>query len=181
MDLKIHQKKEKELYQATEKIKSVTKEDKNVAANMFDLMKKAKGIGLSAAQVGYNRNIIVVSYGPENHIMYNPEIIRSSDNKTKTKEGCLSFPGEEFSIERPDTVLVTWLNGRNEKKTKMFSGYIARIIQHEVDHNEGITMEMRYNEQNPKKKEELIDETIETPPKKKRGRPKKKKVTDDEI
>lgn len=167
MDLKIHQKSEKELYNKTEPIKNVTREDKDAAAKMFDLMKQAKGVGLSSAQVGYNRSIIVVSYGPENHIMYNPEVIRSSNDKSKLSEGCLSFPGEEFKVERPNTVLVTWLNGRNEKKTRMFSGYIARIIQHEIDHNEGVTMEMRYNEQNP--------------PKKKRGRPKKKKVEDDEI
>jgi peptide deformylase len=180
MDLKIHQKSEKELYNKAEPIEEVTREDKNAAAKMFDIMKRANGIGLSATQVGYPRNIVVASYGPENHIMYNPEILRRSKDTSVLPEGCLSFPGEEFKIKRSNSVLVKWLNGRNETKTKMFTGYVARILQHEIEHNQGITMEMKYNEQNPPVKEEVVDETIETPPKKKRGRPKKK-VDDSDI
>lgn len=177
MDFKIYQKNETELYNKAEEIKSVSKEDKDAAAKMFNLMKQANGMGLSASQIGYSRNIITVSYGPENHIMYNPEILRYSDKKIREKEGCLSFPGEKFKVERSATVLVQWLNGKNQKKTKMFSGVIAKIIQHEVDHNKGITMEMRHKEQNPEPVVEVKEE-----PKKKRGRPsKKKKAEDDDI
>lgn len=183
--MKILKKKNKNLYKKTIEIDDVTKEDKDAAAKMFTKMKDEGGVGLAATQVGYDRSIIVVSHADTNLIMYNPKILKYSKDTNISLEGCLSFPGEQFPISRPNTVLVEWKSGKNDKKVKYFSGVIGRIIQHEIDHNNGITMEMRYNEQFPKsqdnnKKTNNTREKTKSDTKStnSRGRPKKKKQDD---
>lgn len=145
--MKILKKKNKKLYKETVDVEEVTKEDKDVAAKMFTLMKENGGVGLAASQVGYKNNIIVVSHADTNLIMYNPKILKASKDTSVSLEGCLSFPGEQYYVRRPNTVLIEWKSGKNDKKVKYFSGIIGRIIQHEIDHNNGITMEMRNEEQ----------------------------------
>lgn len=107
--------------------------------DMIETMKKNNGIGLSACQVGKNIRIFVIN--PEiskKNIFINPEIIKISKKTETLEEGCLSLPSMQIPIPRAASIKIKALdeNGREFKiKTK---GIPARIIQHEIDHLNGI-------------------------------------------
>jgi len=95
------------------------------------------GVGLSAVQVGILKQIFVIRYKGLNEIVINPEILRKSKSKMSAIEGCLSFPNQTRSINRPVNITAKYYNGK-ETVTKEFSGMLARIFQHEYDHLNGI-------------------------------------------
>ena len=107
--------------------------------DMADTMYKAEGVGLAAPQVGILRRIAVVDV-TEDHSglleMVNPEIIERDGSQTG-REGCLSLPGERAVI-RYHSITVRWLDLSMQQQKRSFEGYIAQIIQHEVDHCAGI-------------------------------------------
>lgn len=106
---------------------------------------KNKGIGLAAPQVGVNKRIIVVGL-PNNRdedrysiiLMINPSITRKSDEKNVDEEWCLSLPGLMGNVERSREIEVEWLDIKGKKMKKTISGYGARVVQHEVDHLDGV-------------------------------------------
>lgn len=103
-------------------------------------MRAYGGVGLSAIQVGYPLRVFVVGYEDQNQVFFNPEIISMSTDTTKMKEGCISYPFCYALVERPERIRIRFQDEKGDWHEKDFSGYTARIIQHEYDHLDGITL-----------------------------------------
>ena len=86
--------------------------------------------------IGVNKRIIVFDNGGENMVMFNPEIVKRS-GPYDTEEGCLSLTGVR-PVRRWQSIKVRWQNERFQERLKTFTGWTAQIIQHEIDHCEGI-------------------------------------------
>ena len=118
-----------------------------LAEELHKLRFKGRGVGLAAPQVGINTRAIVMGMGDFesdeakdfNSVFFNPEITEFSDEKVLMIEGCLSYPGLFIKIKRPTYIVLTWENEEGNKCYEKFAGMTARIIQHEIDHLEGIT------------------------------------------
>lgn len=126
-----------------ERIESITDEIKELAANMFETMYVEEGIGLAAQQVGELIMLAVVdpSAGedPEARVvLINPEIIETSEEIEAFQEGCLSFPEIRFDVDRPVKITVKALNLEGEEKIYQADDILARVMQHEIDHLNGI-------------------------------------------
>ncbi len=103
------------------------------------------GVGLAAPQVGHSIRMVVVSLlrdrEDENFktvIMINPEILEHSQETYKESEGCLSVPGEEWEVERYTKIKLKYVDDKKREKIIMLENTSARIIQHEIDHLDGI-------------------------------------------
>jgi len=111
-----------------------------LAEQMLFAMHEARGVGLAGPQIGELLRLFVVSESgePENGLVFiNPEI-RPFGSPVAFEEGCLSLPGINGEVTRPQTVEVTWTDLDGERKTAIFADLMARIIQHEFDHLEGV-------------------------------------------
>ncbi len=118
---------------------------KELANDMLDTMYASDGIGLAACQVGMLKNMVVydVSYIEEDEIkkpivLINPKIIQRSKSMVLVEEGCLSFPNVFFDVKRHEKVKVEFLDLNGEKQVISAKGIEAVVIQHELDHLEGI-------------------------------------------
>ena len=118
-----------------------------LAEELHKIRFKGRGVGLAAPQVGINTRALVMGMGDFetkeakdfNSVFFNPEITEFSDEKVLMIEGCLSYPGLFIKIKRPTYIVLTWENEEGNKCYEKFSGMTSRIIQHEVDHLDGIT------------------------------------------
>jgi peptide deformylase len=108
---------------------------------MYNVMYRARGIGLAAPQVDESRRIIVLDIEEKEGIkleLINPVIKSFSDEKEPYEEGCLSVPGISSEIVRPVGIFVSGLNRDGKEIELEAGGLLARVIQHEVDHLNGI-------------------------------------------
>lgn len=106
--------------------------------SMLQTMVESNGVGLSANQVGLPYRVFVMR-GHEHHFaFFNPKIVSMSDNTTTMEEGCLSFPCLIVKVPRANTVRVRFQTQSGGTDTKTFDGLSARVIQHEVDHLDGL-------------------------------------------
>lgn len=109
-----------------------------LVSDMLKTMEAKKGIGLAAPQVGSDLRLFVAKVDNVSYILINPEIKSTSRKKEVFEEGCLSFPGKFFPVERPAKVKVK-ARDLNGKKIKIKAeGLLARVFQHEIDHLDGI-------------------------------------------
>jgi peptide deformylase len=126
-----------------EPVARVDKDVLRLMDGMLDAMHGAKGIGLAAPQVGVLRRVIVVDVSrleeePQLYRMANPEILWKSDDLASGEEGCLSLPEHYGEVTRPDRIKVRYLDHQNEIRELEADGLLARCIQHEMDHLEGV-------------------------------------------
>lgn len=110
--------------------------------DMFETMYAASGVGLAAPQVGVGRRVIVVDVSPvEKEVppmaLVNPEIL-SRRGMVEATEGCLSVPGVEGVVARPEFVTVKGLNELGDPVKFEAGGLLARALQHEIDHLDGV-------------------------------------------
>jgi len=132
------------LRKTAEKINKVDEEVKNLIAQMRETLEKNPrgGIGLAAPQVGRRQRIIITKDGREpesiTYALVNPEITKTSTDRAKAYEGCLSIPDTYCLVERPEKVVVKALNQNGKKITIKASDLLARVLQHEIDHLNGI-------------------------------------------
>jgi peptide deformylase len=107
---------------------------------MAALMNDALGIGLAAPQIGVSQQLLVYRVGPEGPViaLVNPEIEWSSDDGEPAEEGCLSIPGILVDVERPVHVRVRAQDEHGDDRVVEASGLEARVIQHEIDHLNGV-------------------------------------------
>ncbi len=128
------------LREKSKKVEKITPEILELALDMTKIMKKNKGIGISAVQVGVPIRMIVVSNCDEGQefIFINPEIKRVSRRETVFSEGCLSFPDIFEDIFRPEKVTVRAKNLDWEDIEIEAEGLMARCLEHEIDHLEGV-------------------------------------------
>ena len=113
---------------------------KGQVARMAGLMQDAIGLGLAAPQLGISQRLLVYRVGPDAPIiaLANPEIEWSSDDEETFEEGCLSIPGVVVDVDRPVHVRVRALDEEGEERLVEASGLEARVIQHELDHLDGV-------------------------------------------
>lgn len=112
---------------------------------LFDILRAAmcenRGVGLSASQIGIMTRAFVIGNpsDPDNVIaVFNPRIVDTSPEIETYEEGCLSFPGLYLKIKRPVGIRARYTNQHNVTDTMKFTGFTARIFQHEYDHLSGI-------------------------------------------
>ena len=114
-----------------------------LADNMLETMYDAPGIGLAAPQVGVLSRLIVLDCvkdekdKPRPLVMFNPEILASSDETNVYEEGCLSIPDHFGEVTRPAAVKVAWLDQNGTPQEEEFDGLWATCVQHEIDHLNG--------------------------------------------
>ena len=116
-----------------------TKEDLQVAQNLLDTLTAHKDecVGMAANMIGVRKRIIVFDNEGTYMTMFNPEIIKMS-GPYDAKEGCLSLLGGERPCKRYKNIKVRWQTADFQTRVKTFTGWPAQIIQHEVDHCNGI-------------------------------------------
>ena len=122
-------------------VAKITEELKKLASDMFDTMYAEEGVGLAAPQVGISERLIVVDphlEDSEKFALFNPEILESSKVTEKGEEGCLSIPGLRDVVERSSRVRVKGVTPEGETKEFEAEGLLARILQHEIDHLDGV-------------------------------------------
>ena len=152
MALKVYKYGEAVLRERAQPVAIVTDELRNLAEEMIDTMHKARGVGLAAQQVGRLEKMCVVDIPegceePEDELfnapvamplkLFNPEIV-AQEGSQHDKEGCLSFPGIGGSITRAQQVTCQYLDEENRPQIIMARGFLARALQHEIDHLNGI-------------------------------------------
>ncbi|KPJ54995.1 hypothetical protein AMJ47_02980 [Parcubacteria bacterium DG_72] len=138
--------KDKILKKKAKKVRKIDDEIIKLAYDMAETMKLGQGIGLAANQVGVLKRIIVVEADFQNQqvlALINPKIVKKSREKTIDKEGCLSFPGVYLNIKRSNAIKVKAKNIKGEKIIIEAEGILARALQHEIDHLNGILFYQR--------------------------------------
>jgi peptide deformylase len=110
-----------------------------LATEMTEIMRKAPGIGLAATQIGEDRRVIVMEIEKKLYKWANPQIKKRSAKLVLWEEGCLSVPGLVGPVLRPEKIEYEAIDIETGKKIKgKASGLLARVIQHEIDHLDGI-------------------------------------------
>lgn len=123
--------------------------------DMIETMHGASGIGLAAPQVGRRERVFVVDLTPMAQdleeelgsippyargplVFINPELVAAADDAVSFEEGCLSIPDVREQVSRPDRIRIRYLTREFEERTIEAEGFLARVLQHEYDHLEGI-------------------------------------------
>ena len=109
--------------------------------------KEGAGIGLAAPQVGLNSKVLVIGMGDfktegvedYNQVFFNPTILSYEEGNIYMIEGCLSYPGLFVKVKRPENMTMEWYTEEGSRCEERFTGMTSRILQHEVDHLNGIT------------------------------------------
>ena len=116
------------------------KEDLQTARDLLDTLMAHKDtcVGMAANMIGVNKRIIAFDCDGKYMVMFNPVIVKKS-GPYDTEEGCLSLTGTR-KAKRFQTVKVQWQNEKFQTRLKTFTGWTAEIIQHEIDHCEGIVI-----------------------------------------
>ena len=135
-------------------VPEVTPEITTLVTDMIEAMDRQKGVGLAAVQVGRLLRLFVTRVpGDMVRVFINPDILETSIDQEPFEEGCLSIPGIYTDVVRASSVRVQALNARGRRFTLNADGYLARVIQHEYDHLNGILFLDRIDS---KKKQRLL-------------------------
>jgi peptide deformylase len=116
---------------------------RKLADDMLETMYDAPGIGLAAPQLGVLRRLIVLDCikeegeAPRPTVMFNPEVLASSEETNTYEEGCLSIPEQYGDVTRPAEVEVAWIDRDGKARKSGFDGLWATCVQHEIDHLSG--------------------------------------------
>ena len=115
------------------------KEDLPIARDLLDtlLAHKDACVGMAANMIGFRKNIIVFDNGGKPMVMFNPRILRA-EGEYETEEGCLSLLGGPRKTKRFQKIKVEYQTEQLQTRLKTFTGWTAQIIQHEIDHCNGI-------------------------------------------
>ena len=176
------------LRDVSKKISTVDQEILDAIPQMFEIMYKARGIGLAGPQAGLNRRIVVANLTgdpkqkDEEQVFINPEILDRS-GKLKEEEGCLSLPGMGVQVPRAEKVLVRYkgVDGKVvEREAEMLE---SRLFQHEIDHLDGILIIDKMTPADRKQNAPLIEELEEDfkANRKPKRRPPPRKQPEDEV
>lgn len=114
---------------------------------MIETMRKAEGVGLAAPQIGRSISLCVIEIHSIVSVYFNPKIISRSKEKVIFEEGCLSIPGEFFPIERSEKIVIRYDDAGGKSRKLTATGFLAIVLQHEIDHLEGTLIVDRYRSQ----------------------------------
>lgn len=126
------------LRQKSAQIREITPAIKQLILDMAQTMKTAKGVGLASPQIGQNLRLCVISTDKGPLALINPKITWKSLRKAVEEEGCLSCPNAYIKIKRSKIIYITCLDNEGKSMSFRAEGFFARVIQHEVDHLDGI-------------------------------------------
>ena len=122
-------------------VEEVDDELRRLIEDMVETMYKAEGVGLAGPQVGVSRRVIVVDVHDDDvkpFALINPRVVEASKDTEKGEEGCLSIPGLAAAVERPAHVVVEGLDRDGNPMRVEGGGLLARCLQHEIDHLDGV-------------------------------------------
>ena len=106
--------------------------------SLSETLSKMEGLGLSANQVGISKRACAVNMGEKIWVMFNPYIVEKSETISKYSEGCLSYPGLYLNLNRSNHIKVKFQAAGGQEVVKEFDGLTAVVIQHELDHLDGV-------------------------------------------
>ncbi len=142
------------LHKQASVIPEIDRSIRELAEAMIDAMHQGEGIGLAGPQVGELRRIFVTHVsGDESRVFINPQIMETSISTSAYEEGCLSIPDVYADVVRPDAVKIQAWNEKGRPFTLEAEGMLARVVQHENDHLNGVLFIDRIN---TKKRDRLI-------------------------
>jgi|AmaraimetFIIA100_FD_contig_41_15488100_length_824_multi_9_in_0_out_0_2 peptide deformylase len=118
-------------------VRAMTRETRTLIEQMFETLRHARGVGLAAPQVGVGRRVIVIEAAARRLALVDPEVLKQ-DGEAVGTEACLSIPGLLGEVPRATHVVVRARNRRNRYITVDAQGLLARVLQHEIDHLDGI-------------------------------------------
>lgn len=126
------------MFLSMKSVEADVKEDQQVIQDLKDtlLAYRDRCVGLAANMIGVRKRIIAINDG-KLFVMLNPEIIKCSGRYYEAEEGCLCHEGEKKTM-RYEKIKVSFIDEKGVKKLQTFNGFTAQIIQHEIDHCEGI-------------------------------------------
>jgi peptide deformylase len=141
--LQIHYLGDRVLRQPAKRIAKVDGSVRQLVREMLQTMYSANGIGLAAPQVAVNKQLLVIDCEPDQAtipplVLINPKITRYSRELCRGEEGCLSIPGVYLDVVRPQAIEVSFKDEMGRLQTLKTSGLLARAIQHEMDHLNGV-------------------------------------------
>ena len=156
--LKIYMLGEETLRTPANRIVKVDESIRKLAKDMLITMYSAKGIGLAAPQVGVQKRIMVIDLNFEDpnaspNVFINPEIISTSASLDTYEEGCLSIPGVYLNVVRPSSIKLSFRDEMGRPKKMNADGLLARCIQHEIDHLNGVLFVDKVTDQDELKKQ----------------------------
>jgi peptide deformylase len=128
----------KDVFFLGQKSEPATKQDLSVGQDLMDTLRANQDhcVGMAGNMIGVKKRVIIVNMGIMNVVMYNPVIVRK-DSPYETEEGCLSLTGVRKTT-RYQNIEVEYYDSSWKKHRQRYSGWTAQIIQHELDHLEGI-------------------------------------------
>jgi len=126
------------LKKRTEKVIEITPEIKELISNMKETLKQRGGVGLAAPQVGVSKKIIIIRTKNKLMAFINPNIIKKGLKKICETEGCFSFPDLWLEIKRAETIRARALNEEGKEIIIDIRGFLSMVLQHEIDHLDGI-------------------------------------------
>ena len=128
----------KDVILLSRKAQDAVPEDAAVAQDLLDTLTahQEECVGMAANMIGVPKRIIAFADGKDYTVMFNPEILKATD-RYEAEEGCLSLSGVRQAV-RYESIKVRWQNEKFQTRLKTFSGWTAQIIQHEIDHCNGI-------------------------------------------
>lgn len=118
-------------------VKNIDNKTRSLIKSMSDIMYEHRAIGLAAPQIGILKRIVVVDIGEELITMVNPEILSGFRNE-HLEEGCLSLPNTNVNVNRNVNLFVRYIDKNEKEIEREFKNLTARVIQHEVDHLNGV-------------------------------------------
>jgi peptide deformylase len=125
------------LRKKSQPVEAVTEDVRRLIDDMAETMYTQRGIGLAAVQIGIHRRVITVDVGEGLLALINPEVVERS-GETQMEEGCLCLPGVIVEVTRSEKITVRGSNEKGEEITLPAEGLLARALQHELDHLDGI-------------------------------------------
>ena len=133
-------------------VSDIDEDTRNLIGKMIEILEKNKGVGLAAPQIGEKKRIFITQIpGDILRVFINPEIIQTSQELESYEEGCLSIPGVWANVVRPYAITIQAWDMKGKVHKIETEGILARVIQHEFDHLNGVLFTDRLNEKQREK------------------------------
>ncbi len=141
------------LHEPSRRVRRVDEGVQDLVDAMIEALREADGIGLAAVQIGVPERVVVIELPaptgedeletqeppqPESYVLINPRVLRASPEVEESIEGCLSIPGWVGEVERHRSIVVEALDEQGRELRIEAEGLLARVLQHEIDHCEGV-------------------------------------------
>jgi peptide deformylase len=140
------------LHEPSRRVRRIDERVEAFIDDMIETMREAHGIGLAAVQVGVPEQVVVIEVPvvveddeerqepreTERYVLINPQVVEASDELEEGIEGCLSIPGWVGEVERHDSVVVEAVDRQGRDVRLEAEGLLARVLQHEIDHCQGV-------------------------------------------